>query len=50
MNDILPEQSPVWQFAEDTIRAVVEAYGFREIRMPVVEKTELFKLLKKHLG
>ena len=43
MNDILPEQSPVWQFAEDTIRAVVEAYGFREIRMPVVEKTELFK-------
>jgi len=43
MNDILPEQSPAWQFAEDTIRAVVEAYGFREIRMPVVEKTELFK-------
>ena len=43
MNDILPEQSFVWQFAEDTIRAVVEAYGFREIRMPVVEKTELFK-------
>jgi len=43
MNDILPEQSSVWQFAEDTIRAVLEAYGFREIRMPIVEKTELFK-------
>jgi histidyl-tRNA synthetase len=43
MNDILPEQSSVWQFAEDTIRAVLESYGFREIRMPIVEKTELFK-------
>ncbi|MEN8761909.1 MAG: histidine--tRNA ligase [Thiogranum sp.] len=43
MNDILPEQSSVWQFAEDTIRAVLDSYGFREIRMPIVEKTELFK-------
>ena len=43
MNDILPEQSSVWQFAEDTVRAVLESYGFREIRMPIVEKTELFK-------
>jgi histidyl-tRNA synthetase len=43
MNDILPAQSSVWQFAEDTIRAVLESYGFREIRMPIVEKTELFK-------
>jgi histidyl-tRNA synthetase len=43
MNDILPENSIAWQFAEDTIRAVVESYGFREIRMPIVEKTELFK-------
>jgi histidyl-tRNA synthetase len=43
MNDILPEQSPDWQFVEDTVRAVVESYGFREIRMPIVEKTELFK-------
>jgi histidyl-tRNA synthetase len=43
MNDILPENSTAWQFADDTIRAVVESYGFREIRMPIVEKTELFK-------
>ncbi len=43
MNDILPEQTPVWQFVEDTIREVLESYGFREIRMPIVEKTELFK-------
>ncbi|HHH44712.1 MAG TPA: histidine--tRNA ligase [Gammaproteobacteria bacterium] len=43
MNDILPEQTPLWQFVEDTIRDVLEGYGYREIRMPVVEKTELFK-------
>lgn len=43
MNDILPEHSARWQFVEDGIRSVVEAYGFREIRMPIVEKTELFK-------
>ncbi|HHJ17733.1 MAG TPA: histidine--tRNA ligase [Gammaproteobacteria bacterium] len=43
MNDILPEQSPLWQYVEDTIRAVLESYAFREIRMPIVEKTELFK-------
>jgi len=27
MNDILPRQSPAWQFVEDSVRAVVEAYG-----------------------
>jgi len=43
MNDILPEQTPVWQFVEDTLREVLESYGFREIRMPIVEKTELFE-------
>ncbi len=43
MNDILPERSAIWQFAEDSIRAVLGSYGFREIRLPIVEKTELFK-------
>jgi histidyl-tRNA synthetase len=43
MNDILPQQSHVWHFAEDSIRSVLESYGYQEIRMPVVEKTELFK-------
>jgi histidyl-tRNA synthetase len=43
MNDILPQQSPAWQFAEDTVRAVLESYGYQEIRLPIVEKTELFK-------
>jgi histidyl-tRNA synthetase len=43
MNDILPQQSHVWQFADDSIRSVLESYGYQEIRMPIVEKTELFK-------
>ena len=43
MNDILPDQSPAWQALEETVRRVVMAYGYREIRMPIVEKTELFK-------
>ncbi|WP_233189431.1 histidine--tRNA ligase [Geothermobacter hydrogeniphilus] len=42
MNDILPADSPVWQELEETARRVFSTYGFREIRVPVVEKTELF--------
>ena len=43
MNDILPDQTPVWQFLEGTIARVIQSYGYREIRMPVLEVTELFK-------
>ncbi|MEJ2687927.1 MAG: histidine--tRNA ligase [Gammaproteobacteria bacterium] len=43
MNDILPDQSPAWQHIEDTARRVLQAYGYREIRLPLLEKTELFK-------
>ncbi len=43
MNDILPADTPYWRFLEDSARRVFEAYGFEEMRMPVVEKTELFK-------
>lgn len=43
MNDILPEQTPVWQFVEKTIRQVVDSYGYQEIRMPIVEQTDLFR-------
>jgi len=42
MNDLLPEESPIWQAVEDNARDVFEEYGYREIRMPIVEKTELF--------
>ncbi len=43
MNDILPEQTPVWRYLEDTVRQLLDAYGYREIRMPLVEMTDLFK-------
>ncbi len=43
MHDVLPEQTPLWQYAEKTIRDVLGSYGYSEIRLPAVEKTELFK-------
>jgi histidyl-tRNA synthetase len=43
MNDILPAETAAWQHLEETLRNVVHAYGYREIRMPLLEKTELFK-------
>jgi histidyl-tRNA synthetase len=43
MNDVVPDESLRWQHLEDTVRAVVQAYGYREIRIPVVERTELFR-------
>lgn len=43
MNDILPDQTPVWQYVESTVRKVLAQYGYQEIRMPIVEQTELFK-------
>jgi histidyl-tRNA synthetase len=43
MHDVLPEQTPLWQYAESVIREVLASYGYSEIRLPIVEKTELFK-------
>ena len=43
MKDILPDQTPVWQFLETTVRKVLAAYAYSEIRMPIVESTDLFK-------
>ncbi|MBC7193191.1 histidine--tRNA ligase [Marinobacter sp.] len=43
MNDILPEQTPVWQYVEGAARRILGSYGYQEIRMPVVEQTDLFK-------
>ncbi len=40
--DILPEDIARWHFLEDTSRRVFERYGFREIRTPILEATELF--------
>jgi histidyl-tRNA synthetase len=43
MHDILPEQSAAWQHLENTVRQLVNRYGYREIRTPILEVTELFK-------
>jgi histidyl-tRNA synthetase len=43
MHDVLPLQTPLWQHVERIIREVLAAYGYSEIRLPLVEKTELFK-------
>jgi histidyl-tRNA synthetase len=42
MNDVLPESSGTWRYLEEIVREVVESYGYREIRLPVLEHTELF--------
>ncbi|MFN5744767.1 MAG: histidine--tRNA ligase [Methylococcaceae bacterium] len=43
MHDILPEYTPRWHYVESVLRRVMGGYGYREIRLPIVEKTELFK-------
>lgn len=43
MNDILPQDTPVWQYLENTVSTLLSTYGFSEIRFPIVEQTELFK-------
>ena len=40
--DILPEDMPRWHFVEDHARACFSRFGFREIRTPILETTELF--------
>jgi histidyl-tRNA synthetase len=41
-NDILPEEIGKWQFVEEIAREVFEGFGFSEIRIPILERTELF--------
>ncbi|EUC69334.1 histidyl-tRNA synthetase [Alcanivorax sp. 97CO-5] len=43
MNDILPEQTGLWQWLEAKVGTVLASYGYQEIRMPIVEQTDLFK-------
>ncbi|NOZ11445.1 MAG: histidine--tRNA ligase [Gammaproteobacteria bacterium] len=42
MNDLLPERLERWQRVERVARSVFHAYGYREVRLPILEKTELF--------
>ena len=43
MNDVLPGQSQVWRYLEGQVKAVLDGFGYQEIRMPIVEQTNLFK-------
>ncbi len=43
MNDILPDEAAFWELFEETIRSWLKAYGYRPIRLPIVEPTPLFK-------
>ena len=43
MNDILPEQTPLWRYLESSVAGLLDGYGYRQIRMPIVEFTDLFK-------
>jgi len=43
MNDILPTETPTWQFIEQVTQELVQSYGYREIRFPVLEQSQLFK-------
>lgn len=43
MNDILPSETFLWQYVENILRDILQSFGYQEIRLPIVEKTELFK-------
>ncbi|MDR1996042.1 histidine--tRNA ligase [Azonexus sp.] len=43
MNDILPDEAAFWELFEETVRSWLQGYGYRPIRMPIVEPTPLFK-------
>jgi histidyl-tRNA synthetase len=43
MNDVLPDQTPLWQYVENCARSVLASYAYQEIRFPIVEQTQLFK-------
>jgi len=42
MNDVLPDEAALWEFFEDTVRGVFRRYGYRNLRVPIVESTPLF--------
>ncbi len=43
MNDILPDVSATWRYLESVVQEIVHSYGYSEIRLPLLEHTELFK-------
>src|SRR5262245_3624040 len=43
MNDILPDEAARWERLEEKLRSWLQAYGYRNIRTPLLEHTSLFK-------
>jgi histidyl-tRNA synthetase len=43
VHDVLPAQAALWQFLETTTREIFAAYGYEELRVPIIEQTQLFK-------
>lgn len=43
MNDILPEQTPLWQYFEEVVTDLLASYGYKQIRTPIMEYTALFR-------
>jgi len=43
MNDILPDISGTWRYLEQVVQGIVRSYGYDEIRLPILEYTELFQ-------
>jgi histidyl-tRNA synthetase len=43
MSDVLPGETPAWQAIEGLLKRTMQAYGYNELRVPLVERTELFK-------
>lgn len=42
MNDVLPDETPIWHYLEACLREITASYAYSEIRMPMVESTQLF--------
>lgn len=42
MNDILPDDAPLWELFENTVQSVLKSYGYQQMRTPIVEPTQLF--------
>jgi histidyl-tRNA synthetase len=49
MNDLLPPETATWQAIESVLRSLLNAYGFSEIRVPIVERTEAHKEVQDFL-
>ena len=44
INDLLPDNLGTWKYLEEKVIRIVESYGFSEIRLPIMERTELRSL------